>query len=120
MNPDSSDDLTTRVARLERSSRVWRNVALAAGIAATALAASAYRNSPATTVDAQRIVLHGARGARAVELSVDGRGQLRAAFQESDSSKVLRETRRVGIVILDENGKEVAHLGAPIPAYAAP
>jgi hypothetical protein len=116
MTTDAADDLVHRVARLERSARRWRRVAMGV-VTLTALAGVlAFRGATAPrSIDADRIILHDPTGwDRVVELSMGAGGELRVDFKPDTGRMHPPLTSSTALVLVDRWGKEVARLGTPV------
>ncbi len=120
MASDPNEGLSVRIAQLERKVKASRRMAIVAGGGAAIVTFGAFGISSPQTVDADRLVLHAVGGgSRSVELSVSREGALQAEFKGDDDSP-RRLARRVEIVIVDQQGRETARLGGPVPRNIKP
>ena len=121
MATPSLEELSSRITTLEVRVRWWRRAAIATAAAAGIGGLAAFRGtSSAATIDAQRITLHATgNSARTVELSITPQGVLQAQFL-GDTNSLRAMTRSNELVLRDQAGREIGHLGGPLVRDAAP
>lgn len=80
----------------------------------------AFRSAAAPPLDGERLVLRApGGGARAIELSVTPQGALQAQFL-GDTVALRAMSRNDELILRDQAGREVAHLGGPMVRHVAP
>jgi hypothetical protein len=114
---DSAENVTIRLAYLEREARRWRIAAAVTTLLLGATALTAFREARTQPLEGDSLTLHGSRG-MAVTLAVTQSGELEARF---DQGAALRKSvRGASLVLVDPNGRTIARLGEPVARQLRP
>lgn len=112
-----ADDVSARLAKLERETNRWRLAAAVSMLLLGATAFTAFRETRSQPLDADSLTLHGVHG-MAVELSVTPSGDLKVGFDRGTSSP--QTAQDAGLVLVDPNGRTIARLGEPVARQMRP
>ena len=103
ISPVHVEDLSARIARLERSNRRHRLVALAAGLGCLAWTACALQ-AEKSTLSAERFLLLGPDGSEMATMEVDASGNPYLLLKNGEASAFLT-TRGPSLLLRGPDGK---------------